>query len=129
MPSQHRKHRGYATQRIVGDYLRTHGFPYAESTGAGRSGSDVTGTPGIDWEIKARSKFDPAGTMRQLAERSEPTLLPVAVMRLNGQGEKLVQDFVVLLRFADLVGLLRDAGYGDAKPIAAYDPQAKENRP
>ena len=28
--TQHRKHRGYASQRIVADYLRTHGFPFAE---------------------------------------------------------------------------------------------------
>lgn len=25
--SQHRKHRGYASQRIVADYLATHGWP------------------------------------------------------------------------------------------------------
>jgi hypothetical protein len=59
MPSQSRKHRGYKSQKIVANYLVANGWPYAESTGAGRSGTDVTGTIGIDWEVKARTGFNP----------------------------------------------------------------------
>ena len=44
MPSQSRKHRGYRTQKLVAEYLAKRGFPFAESTGAGRSGTDITGT-------------------------------------------------------------------------------------
>lgn len=108
-----RKHRGYATQRIVADYLKLHGFPYAESTGAGRQGSDITGTPCIDWEVKARTNFDPAGTMKQLRQRAIDGTLPVAVLRLNGQGEKSVEDYCAIIPFSVLVELLRDAGYGN----------------
>jgi len=113
MTSQHRKHRGYATQRIVADYLKAHGFPYAESTGAGRQGSDVTGTPCIDWEIKARTNFDPAGTMKQLRQRAVNGTVPVAVLRLNGQGEKSVEDYCAIIPFSVLVDLLLGAGYGN----------------
>ena len=111
--SNHRKHRGYATQRIIADYLKTHGFPFAESTGAGRQGSDVTGTPCIDWEIKARTNFDPAGTMKQLRQRAVDGTVSVAVLRLNGQGEKSVEDYCAIIPFSVLVELLNGAGYGN----------------
>lgn len=110
--SQSRKHRGYATQRILAAYLREHGFPFAEPVGAGRSGSDITGTIGIDWEIKARARFNPKETMDQLSERSGADLA-IAVMRLNGQGEKSISSWVAMLTLQDLVFLLREAGYGE----------------
>ena len=115
MPSQHRKHRGYKSQDILATYLSTNGFPYALSAGAGRSGTDVTGTLGIDWEVKDRNGFSPAETMRQLKERHNGKDLPVAVLRLNGQGEASIGDWVAMLRLEDFVNLIRDAGYGDPR--------------
>ena len=111
--SQARKHRGYRSQKVVAQYLAAHGFPYAESTGAGRQGSDITGTVGIDWEVKARTNFSPAETMRQLKDRANDLDLRVAVLRLNGQGEASIGDWVALLSFEQLVALMRQAGYGD----------------
>jgi hypothetical protein len=113
--SQARKHRGYRTQKVGADYLSVNGFPYAESTGAGRSGTDITGTPGIDWEVKARTGFNPSAVMTQLKERSKEGVLGVALLRLNGQGEKSVPDWLTIVRFEDLVNLLREAGYGNPK--------------
>ena len=98
---------------VVAQYLAANGFPYAESTGAGRQGSDITGTVGIDWEIKARTNFSPGETMRQLKDRANPLDLKVAVLRLNGQGEASIGDWVALLSFEQLVELLKAAGYGD----------------
>ena len=112
MASQSRKHRGYRSQKVLAMYLAENGFPFAESTGAGRSGSDITGTVGIDWEVKARTGFNPAAAIAQLKERDKG-LLGLVVLRLNGQGEKSVDDWVCLLRLEDAVKLLRDAGYGD----------------
>lgn len=111
MPSQHRKHRGYRTQKVGAEYLAKNGFPLAESTGAGRSGTDITGTPGIDWEVKARADFNPSAAMKQLKERSEEDVLPIALLRLNGQGEVNVGEWMTILRFEDLVKLLKAAGY------------------
>ena len=113
MPSQSRKHRGYRSQKVVAMYLAEHGFPYAESTGAGRPGTDITGTVGIDWEVKARKDFSPGATIKQLKDRHNGKDLPVAVLRLNGQGEANVGEWVTLLRLEDFVGLLSDAGYGE----------------
>ena len=112
VPSQSRKHRGYRSQKVLALYLAENGFPFAESTGAGRSGSDVTGTVGIDWEVKARTGFNPAAAIAQLRDRKKDDL-GIVVLRLNGQGEKSVGDWVSLMRTEDLVWLLREAGYGD----------------
>jgi hypothetical protein len=113
MPSQSRKHRGYRSQKVLANYLVDNGFPFAESTGAGRSGTDVTGTVGIDWEVKARTGFNPSSAIAQLKDRANKKDLGVVVLRLNGQGEKSVGDWVMLVRLEDGIKLLRDAGYGD----------------
>lgn len=116
MPSQHRKHRGYRSQKVLAMYLAEHGFPFAESTGAGRSGTDVTGTVGIDWEVKARKDFNPSAVMKQLKERSNGKDLQVAVLRLNGQGEASIGEWMTIVRLEDFVKVIRAAGYGDPEP-------------
>jgi len=113
VPSQHRKHRGYRSQKVVALYLADNGFPFAESTGAGRSGTDVTGVVGVDIEVKARAGFEPLAALKQLKERSKVGLLGLFVMRLNGQGEENVKDWLVGIRLEDAVNLLRGNGYGD----------------
>ncbi len=52
-----------------------------------------------------------AGLMRQLSERKKSTGLGVGVLRLNGQGEKSVEQFVAVLTLADLAYLLKASGY------------------
>ena len=89
----------------MADYLRENGYPYAESAGAGRSGSDVTGVP-FDVEVKARRGFDPKAALSQLSRRVESSL-GFAVLRLNGQGKESIGDWVAVLRFEDLVKLLK----------------------
>lgn len=110
MTSQSRKHRGYRTQKVVAEYLQANGFPYAESTGAGRSGTDVTGIVGVDIEVKARTGLDLPALMRQMKDRAEDDILGIGVLRLNGQGENAA-EYVAVLRFEDLVMLLRDSRY------------------
>lgn len=112
MPSQHRKHRGHKSQAIVASYLRTRGWPYAESTGAGRQGSDVTGVIDLDIEVKARRGFEPVAAMKQQADRANASLLPFAVLRMDGQGEASIGEWPVVIRFDLFTDLLRAAGYG-----------------
>lgn len=108
--SQHRKHRGYRTQKLVAEYLAGHGWPFAESSGASRQGADVTGTVDIAVEVKARSALDPLAWVRQ-AEAAADGRLPFVVFRCNGQGED-PSKYPALIRFDVLVQLLTDAGYG-----------------
>jgi hypothetical protein len=79
--------------------------------GAGRDGSDVTGIEGLDIEIKARTKLDLPLLMRQLSDRRKEQGLGVGVLRMNGQGEKSVDQFIAVLTLADLVYLLKASGY------------------
>lgn len=109
--SQHRKARGMRTQLLVAEYLRTRGWPHAGSAGAGRSGADVTETPDIAVEVKARADLSPLAWVRQ-AEDAAGGRLPFAVFRPNGMGEH-PDKFLAMIRLADLVELLREAGYGD----------------
>lgn len=119
-----RKRRGRQSEHVVADYLRRNGFDFAEAVGAGRSGTDVTGTPGIDWEVKARRGLNLAGLLRQLDERADQERLGVGVVRLDGQGPASIETWAAVLTLADLVALLRAAGYGTphARPDGWTDP-------
>lgn len=109
MASQSRKHRGYRSQRVVAEFFQRHGWEFAESTGAGRSGSDITGMPGLACEIKARSDLQPQAWLRQ-AEANPG--LPFVVFRPNGMGEQSVGRWGVLVRLETFAELLQEAGYG-----------------
>jgi hypothetical protein len=113
MASQHRKHRGYATERLVASYLQQW-WPHA-SVGRGQ-GADIQNVP-FDIEIKARNSLDIKGTLRQIKARTSKTgVLGFACFRLNGQGEASVDEFVCMLTLGDLVELLRKADY-DRLPV------------
>ena len=113
--SQHRKYRGYESQKFVAEYLQVNGFPHALPVGAGRTGSDITGLLGVDVEVKARRGFNPSAAMTQLEERARDGVLSMAVLRLDGQGRVALPNWPVIFRLEDAVILLRDAGYGDAR--------------
>ena len=116
MASQHRKHRGFRTERVVAEYLRQ--WWEAASIGRG-SGQDIYNVP-FDVEIKARAALDIKGTLRQIhARTSKSGLLGFACFRLNGQGED-AREYAALIRLEDLVQLLIKAGYQDM-PINIKD--------
>jgi hypothetical protein len=111
MPSQHRKHRGYATQRIVAERFRAAGWEYAEPTGAGRQGTDILGVLGVDIEVKARRGLNLTGTLNQQAERVQEGILPVAVIRPDGYGPAKIDDWPAAMKLHTLIQLLTEAGY------------------
>lgn len=113
MPSQHRKHRGYATERLVASYLQQW-WPHA-SVGRGQ-GKDISNVP-FDVEIKARNSLDIKGTLRQIKARtSKSGELGFACFRLNGMGTASIEEFVCMLTLGDLVELLRKADYDRLPP-------------
>jgi len=113
MSQQSRKHRGYATERLVASYLQQW-WPHA-SVGRGQ-GKDVLGVP-FDIEIKARNSLDISGTLRQIKARtSKSGELGFACFRLNGMGSASVEQFVCMLPLGDLVELLRKADYDRIPP-------------
>jgi len=102
--ANHRKHRGYKTQSIVAAWLKQW-YPYAESTGAGRQGEDITGIP-FSIEIKARSDFQPLAWIKQ-AESNKGGKLAFVVSRCNGQGEN-AGEYLAFMRLGDLMSILQE---------------------
>lgn len=105
-----RKKRGQRTQNLIASWFASHGWPHAESAGAGRPGEDVTGMPGLAVEVKARRELRLMEWLRQAATHSAG--VPLVVHRPDGLGEASVGDWPVTMRLDDATRLLRDAGYG-----------------
>jgi len=113
--SHSRVQRGLKSQDIVAKYFATNGWPYALSAGSGRQGTDVTGVPGLDIEVKARRGINVAMAMKQLRDRHQEGVLPVAVLRLDGQGETHIADWPAILPLGVFLDLLKAAGYDKPK--------------
>ena len=107
--------RGLALQNALAAWLRVHGWPHAESAGAGRNGTDVTGTPGVVWENKTAAEFSPLAFVRQAqaSARSRDGLLPVVVYWPVGVGKTRTAVTLAIVPLGRLATLLREAGYGD----------------
>ena len=101
--TQHRKYRGFATERLVADYLSSV-WEFA-SVGRGK-GKDIQNVP-FDCEVKARAGFQPKAVLAQIKARTVISgELGFAVLRLNGQGED-VREYAAVIRFEDLLELLK----------------------
>lgn len=101
--------RGRETERIVAEYYQAHGWPFAERTGAGRPGVDITGMPGISVEVKARRGLDATGWLRQANSRDG---VAYVVFRPDGYGPARIEEWGVLMSLSGHTELLRAAGYG-----------------
>lgn len=116
MTGQARKRRGRDTERLVAAAFAADGWPYALPTGAGASGVDITGVPGLAVEVKARTNFEPMAHLRQAVKNAPPGDVPVVVMRPNGSGPATIDEWPAFIPFGVLRRLLRGAGYGDPLP-------------
>jgi hypothetical protein len=96
---------------MVADWFKARGWPFAESTGAGRQGVDVTGLPGLSAEVKATAG-DVTGALLQ-AHRNRGAGVPFVAWRPNGYGPERIDAWPVILRLDDFTELLHAAGYGD----------------
>jgi hypothetical protein len=102
------RRRGNATQNMVAAWFAGNGWPYAESAGAGRPGSDVLGMAGWVVEVKARRDFRPLQWLRQHGPGN------VAVVhRPDGAGPGTLGGWPVTVRLDTFTRLLHEAGYGD----------------
>jgi hypothetical protein len=113
-----RKRRGADTQATVARWFQGNGWPHAESAGAGRQGSDITGIPGLACEVKARRAYSPLAWLRQASAGHG---LPFVIHRPDGLGPASVDRWPVTLRLSDFTTLLHDAGFGD-KPDPSLHP-------
>ena len=114
--TQHRKHRGFRTERVVAQYLST---VWQGATVGRGSGKDIVNVP-FDVEVKARAGFQPLAYMKQLKARTALSgEMGFGVIRLNGQGED-VAEYCAIIRLADLLPLLQlKYGHLDSEPTDA----------
>ena len=98
-------------------YLRPW-WPYAEATGAGRNGKDITGTPGVAWEVKTaddfKRDFKPTIWIKQAKANAGVENLPVVVYFPRGLGEAHTGQALAILSVDQLMNLLRMAEYAPA---------------
>src|SRR6266487_3938419 len=105
-PTRSRKRRGSQTQTAAAQWFAAHGWPYAESAGAGRPGSDITGIPGLACEVKARRELRLIPWLRQAATGHG---LSFVVHRPDGMGPAAIADWPVTMRLEDFTELLHEA--------------------
>ena len=110
--SPDRRGRGLATERAFATHLAANGWPYATVTRG--HGTDITNTPGLLWELKARRGFSPLAWLRQVRNHGT-TGIPIAVIRPDGLGPAHIGEWAAMLRVTDLIDLLHAAGYGDSE--------------
>jgi hypothetical protein len=108
--ANHRKHRGYRTQKVIAEYLKQW-WAYADTAGAGRQGEDILNIPTVSIEVKARSDFQPLAWIKQ-AEANSNHKLPLVIMRCNGQGED-VGEYLAFARVKDLMPIIHQAAPSD----------------
>lgn len=116
--------RGRRLPNALAEYLRAW-WEHAESTGAGRQGTDILGTPGVVWEVKTardwKRDFRPAAWVRQAgahaAGRHFPVTgdVPVVVYFPAGIGEANTGNTLAIVPLHVLMRVLEEAGYAPAR--------------
>lgn len=120
--------RGRALPNAFAAYLRAW-WPLAESTGAGRQGTDVINTPGVVWELKTardwKRDFRPAAWVRQAEQHAlcncklmcapgcdgDSGNVPVTVYFPAGIGAANCGNTLAIVPVHVLMRLLDEAGY------------------
>ena len=111
------KAKGTAAESALVRFLSGQGFPNAERralTGQFDQG-DVTGTPCLAWEVKNHKTYHfPAWLKETETERINAKAdFGILVVKPNGVGLTNAGQWWAVMSVADIVNLLRDAGYGD----------------
>lgn len=111
MTNQNRIQRGRQTELDFAQYLKEQGWIYAEATSSSAAGTDITGVIGVDWELKAKKDFDPKSAMKQQQARIKDGVIPIAVLRQNGQGKADIDSWPAVVPVKIMIQLLKEAGY------------------
>ena len=123
--SPDRRARGAATERHAANHLANNGWPYA-SVQRG-PGTDITGVPGWDIEVKARRAFTPLAWIRQVTRRAHAPNT-ACLIRPDGMGPEHVGDWLFVMRFDDAIRLIHEAGYGTPNAHTPSQPQPTQSK-
>lgn len=107
------RQKGTAFETLIVDYLRDHGFPYAERRalhGTNDKG-DITGTGPLVWECKNHKTLALSEWMRETEIERDNATADVGVLVVKRRGYGQAADQYAVLPLAVLVALLKTAGY------------------
>ncbi len=71
-------------------------------------GPDLTGTPGLAIEVKARRGLDLRGWIRQARRQADSAAVPLLVIRMDGMGPADVGEWVACLPLDDFLEVWDD---------------------
>lgn len=106
------KAKGSQWERDVVKFLKPW-FPYIERAyGAGRQDDrgDLTGTPGIVWELKNWEKFDLAGWMDEAWTERVNAKARLSIVVAKRRGHAPAHAYAIL-PLEDMAMILKEAGY------------------
>lgn len=105
-----RRRRGRDTEHAVAAYLSTTIWPHAQPVGPFQPGRDITGTPGVQIEIKARRDLALPAWLRQT--RAHGHDLPLLIVRPDGSGVAHIGQWAAVTTLDAILTVLLAAGYG-----------------
>lgn len=114
------KIKGFTAERDIVNYLRAHGWPHAERrlAGAADDRGDIAGVVGICIEVKNCARTELASWVDEAVLEQANAAADYGLVWHKRRGKTNPADWFVTLTGAQLVRLLKDAGYGTPDPTA-----------
>lgn len=110
------KAKGTAAETAVVQYLRTRWWPGAErrALAGAKDLGDVTGTPGVVWEVKAGGRLAIPEWLRETVVERDNAGVPLGllVVKPKGVGVTKVHEWWAIQPLEQATWLLNEAGYG-----------------
>jgi hypothetical protein len=106
-----RRRKGHAAEAAVAQYLAANGFSHAERRGGGFGGSDIVGTPGISWEVKAQAgaRLATWADQTEAARAAAGDVYGILIAKRAGTTD--VGRWLAVLPMAQFMALLAEAGW------------------
>lgn len=113
------KQKGTAAETAVVNYMRDHGFPGAErrALNGNADKGDINAGPGLCIEVKAHKRYSIPEWMTETAIEAINARADYGVLIIKpvGVGTTRTADWWCVMSLEQMLNLLRDAGYGDAR--------------
>lgn len=109
--------KGTLAERLVVDYLKGRGWPYAErrALAGAKDKGDVTGTPGLVWEVKSASRITLPEWLRETEQEriNAQAAHGILVVKPKGYGESRIEEWPAVLPLRHMTYLLAELGFGE----------------
>jgi hypothetical protein len=111
--------KGTLAERLVVEYLREQGWPSAErrALSGNKDRGDVTGTPGLVWEVKSAARITLPEWLRETeTERGNAQSdFGILVVKPKGYGVGRIGEWPAIVPLWAMTYMLGSLGYGSRK--------------